>query len=443
MSEIIVSKFGGSSLANSEQFKKVKNIILSNPNRKYIIPSAPGKRFDKDYKITDLLYLCHAHVTSGIPFDDVFNLIEERYTSIAFDLSINLDLAPYFKEIKNNISNGASSDYAASRGEFLNGIILAKYLDFNFIDSADIIVFDESGNYNVEKTQLAINRYIKPLKNAIIPGFYGANESGEIITFSRGGSDITGSIISAGVNAKTYENWTDVSGFLMADPRIVTNPKTIDVITYKELRELSYMGASVLHEEAIFPVREKGIPIRIKNTNIPSDNGTLIINDISTYSCDNNASITGIAGKKNFTLISIEKALMNSELGFCRKVLSILEIYDVSFETMPASIDSVAFLIDSNKLKNKTSKILDEIKRQCNPDSIDVFHNMAVLATVGRCLSYIPSAPSKIFNALSESNVNIKMIDHGSSELNILIGIKNEDFEKAMNAIYNKFVKKN
>lgn len=438
MNELIVTKFGGSSLADSEQFKKVKVIIDSDSNRKFVVPSAPGKRHGKDFKITDVFYLCQAHVNSGIPFDDVFKLIEERYQGIIADLEIDLDIRPNLDEIKENISNGASADYAASRGEYLNGLILSKYLGFEFVDAAEIIVFDGTGNYNAEKTENAIKNVIGNRIKLVIPGFYGATESGEIITFSRGGSDITGSIISAGVNASIYENWTDVSGFLMADPRIVNNPKTIDAITYKELRELSYMGAAVLHDEAIFPVREKNIPIKIKNTNVPSDKGTLIINDVDKANSE--SAITGIAGRKNFTVISIEKALMNSELGFCRKILSILEMYGVSFENMPSGIDTVCLVIADEKLNNKGQAIVDEIKRQCNPDSIELNPNMAIIATVGRGMAQTPGVASKIFTALSESNINIRMIDQGSSEMNILIGVKTEDFENAMNAIYNKFV---
>ena len=439
MNEIIVTKFGGSSLASAQQFKKVKDIILANPNRKFVVPSAPGKRNSKDYKITDVLYLCYAHIKSGVPFDDIFKLIEERYLNIIDELQIDINLKPYLKTIKEKIESGASADYIASRGEYLNGLILSKYIGFDFVDAADIIVFDEDRSYNRAKTREKINKLLSNRENVVIPGFYGANEEGDIITFSRGGSDITGSIISSGINANLYENWTDVSGFLMADPRIVKAPKTIETISYKELRELSYMGASVLHEEAIFPVREKNIPIRIKNTNRPNDPGTLIVDELSK---DSKAlSVTGIAGRKDFTVISIYKALMNSVLGFCRKVLSILENKGVSFENMPAGIDTVCLVIDSSKLNNKLNEIVDEIKMQCNPDSIEVNPNMSVIATVGRGMAKTPGIAAKIFNAVYEANINIKMIDQGSSEMNILIGIDNSDFEKATNAIYNAFVK--
>ena len=431
----IVTKFGGSSLADSIHFKKVKNILESNPERKYIIPSAPGKSSFKDFKITDLLYLCHAHVKSGISLDDVFKLISERYKSIVDDLNLNLDLTSYLNIIKTDIENGASVDYTASRGEYLNGIILANYLNIDFIDAKDVIKFNKYGTLNIEETYVALKDKLSNHERAVIPGSYGSNEHGDIVTFSRGGSDITGALVAASINAKLYENWTDVSGFLMADPRIVNNPKKIKTITYGELRELSYMGASVLHEEAVFPVRTSGIPINIRNTNEPENEGTLIVsNEIKHEN-----TITGIAGKQNFTVLSIEKSMMNSELGFCRKILTILEQNGVSFENMPSGIDTVSVVISDSNLKNKTEIIVEEIKRACNPDSIVVYPNMALIATVGTGMAYTKGVASKIFTALAESDINIRMIDQGSSEINVLVGIENDDFEKGINAIYKAF----
>ena len=431
----IVTKFGGSSLADSIHFKKVKNILESNPERKYIIPSAPGKSSFKDFKITDLLYLCHAHVKSGISLDDVFKLISERYKSIVDDLNLNLDLTSYLNIIKTDIENGASVDYTASRGEYLNGIILANYLNIDFIDAKDVIKFNKNGTLNIEETYVALKDKLSNHERAVIPGFYGSNEHGDIVTFSRGGSDITGALVAASINAKLYENWTDVSGFLMADPRIVNNPKKIKTITYGELRELSYMGASVLHEEAVFPVRTSGIPINIRNTNEPENEGTLIVsNEIKHEN-----TITGIAGKQNFTVLSIEKSMMNSELGFCRKILTILEQNGVSFENMPSGIDTVSVVISDSNLKNKTEIIVEEIKRACNPDSVVVYPNMALIATVGTGMAYTKGVASKIFTALAESDINIRMIDQGSSEINVLVGIENDDFEKGINAIYKAF----
>ncbi len=431
----IVTKFGGSSLADASQFKKVKNIILSNSERKYVIPSAPGKRDKKDSKITDLLYLCNAHVETGIPLDDVFKHISDRYEGIVKDLELNFDIKKHLDIVKKDLENGASKEYAASRGEYLNGLVLANYLGYEFVDAKEVMIFTQDGILNREKTDIALREKLKNIETAVIPGFYGANEKGDIVTFSRGGSDVTGALVAAGVDAKLYENWTDVSGFLMADPRIVENPKAIGSITYKELRELAYMGASVLHEDAIFPVREAGIPINIKNTNKPEDKGTLIVQGTE----GDDKTLTGIAGKKDFTVISLEKAMMNSELGFCRKVLGVLEVNGVSFECMPSGIDTVCVVISDSQLQNKKEKIVEEIKRSCNPDSISVLPNMALIATVGKGMAKNRGVASKVFTALSDAGVNIRMIDQGSSEMNILVGVENDDFEKAIKAIYKKF----
>lgn len=431
----IVTKFGGSSLADSIHFKKVKNIIEGNSDRKYVIPSAPGKRFSKDFKVTDLLYLCHAHVKSGIPLDDVFKLISDRYNTIVTELNLNLDLDNYLNIIKSDIENGASADYTASRGEYLNGIILANYLNIDFIDAKDVIKFNKYGTLNIKETYALLKDRLSKHERAVIPGFYGSDEDGKIITFSRGGSDVTGALVAASISAKLYENWTDVSGFLMADPRIVKNPKKIKTITYGELRELSYMGASVLHEDAVFPVRTSGIPINIRNTNEPEDEGTLIVKNETKHE----NTITGVAGKQNFTVLSIEKSMMNSELGFCRKVLTVLEQHGVSFENMPSGIDTVSVVISDSNLKNKTEIIVEEIKRSCNPDSVVVYPNMALIATVGTGMAYSKGVAARIFNALAEADINIRMIDQGSSEINVLVGIENDDFEKGINAIYNAF----
>lgn len=433
----IVTKFGGSSLADAKHFQMVKEIIKGNEDRKYVVPSAPGKRDSKDTKITDLLYLCHAHAETGISLDDVFEYVRKRYIGIVEDLGIEFDIEPELNNVKENIENGESKDYAASRGEYLNGLVLAKYLGYKFIDAKDVIKFNDDKSLDSEATDAALKKALSSGERAVIPGFYGSDKKGNIVTFSRGGSDVTGALVAASINADLYENWTDVSGFLMADPRIVENPKSISYITYKELRELSYMGASVLHEEAIFPVRESGIPINIKNTNRPQDKGTFIVN--KAIDCENKV-ITGIAGKKNFTVISIEKAMMNSELGFCRKVLSILEMNGVSFENMPSGIDTVCVVISDKELKNKTSRIVEEIKRACDPDKIEVHPNMALIATVGKGMAKRKGVASRVFKALSDADINIRMIDQGSSEMNILVGIENDNFEKGIKAIYKAFV---
>lgn len=437
MSDIIVAKFGGSSLADADQFKKVKKIVLSDEKRRFIVPSAPGKRNDKDYKVTDLFYLCYTHVKQRIPFDDVFNIIEERYKTIVKRLGLSLEIESYLKIVKDRIAKGATADYTASRGEYLNGIILADFLNVDFIDAAEVILFDKYGYLDSKSTKKAIKERLNNVEKAVIPGFYGAMPDGSVKTFSRGGSDITGSIIARDVQAKLYENWTDVSGFLMADPRIVKNPKPIEKITYKELRELAYMGATVLHEEAIFPAREGHIPINIKNTNAPQDKGTIIVNDNGNTEI---GTITGIAGRKDFTVIAIEKAFMNSEIGFGRRILSVLEAFGVSFENMPSGIDTMSVVIEDSQLENKLDKVIDEIKRQCNPDNIQVIPNMALIATVGRGMARTVGVSEKIFKALAKNHVNIRMIDQGSSEMNIIIGVEVNDFEKAINAIYESFV---
>ncbi|MDF2546813.1 MAG: aspartate kinase [Anaerosolibacter sp.] len=440
MSEVIVAKFGGSSLADSKQFLKVKNIVLSDNRRRYVVPSAPGKRSREDHKITDLLYLCHQHVAQRLPFDEVYSIIEKRYLDICTELGVSLDMKAILTEVKSRIAQGTSADYAASRGEYLNGLILADYLGYEFIDAAELIVFDKNGQFDAEATQNRVQTRLASVNQGVIPGFYGAMEDATIKTFSRGGSDVTGAIIARGVAASVYENWTDVSGFCMADPRIIEEPKLIEKITYKELRELSYMGASVLHEEAIFPVKKEGIPIKIKNTNKPQDEGTLILSDLSPVSYS--GTITGIAGKKGFTVIAIEKMLMSSEKGFFRKLLSILEGNDISVEHMPSSIDSVSLVIADSELGNKMEKVISDIHSQLCPESIVGYPNMALIAVVGRGMIKTKGISAKVFGALAQEGINVRMITQGSSELNIIVGIENEDFEKAIKAIYKNFIAK-
>lgn len=437
MKDVIVAKFGGSSLADSMQFTKVKNIITSDNRRRYIIPSAPGKRHNKDHKITDLLYMCYQLASHGINFDEVYSIIAKRYEDICNELNLEINIKEILSDIKAKIQGGATRDYSASRGEYLNAIILSKYLGFEFVDASELIVFDNHNKFDMEKTKIKTESKLLDIPYAVIPGFYGSKENGDIVTFSRGGSDITGAIIASVVNSKLYENWTDVSGFLMADPRIVKNPKPIETITYKELRELSYMGAPVLHEESIFPVKKTGIPINIKNTNNPEDPGTMIVNDLSPINYAE--TITGIAGKKDFTVISIEKTLMTSEKGFFRKLVSVLESNDISIEHMPSSIDSISLIISNSELNSKLEKVIEEIKIYCKPDSITCYPNMALVAVVGRGMIRTKGISAKIFTALAKEGVNIRMITQGSSELNIIIGIENSDFNKAISAIYEAF----
>jgi aspartate kinase len=433
-----VAKFGGSSLADAGQILKVQEIVRDDPDRRYVVPSAPGKRDAGDRKITDLLYLCRTHVQQDVPFDEVYTLIEQRYLDIVRDLGLDLDLRPLLAEIKKRIAAGASADYTASRGEYLNGMIMARLLDYEFVDPAEIIFFDDQGRLDADRTQEETSRRLIKLKRAVVPGFFGARRDGGIKTFSRGGSDITGAIVARGVGAEIYENWTDVSGLLMADPHLVANPRSIDVITYRELRELAYMGANVLHDEAVFPVREAGIPVKIKNTNRPGDPGTLIVRDAEPIAHKGN--ITGIAGKKDFTVIVIEKSLMNSELGFGRRLLSVLESNEISFEHMPSGIDTISLVIADTYLENRLESIVKEINAMCRPDSIEVLPNMALIATVGRGMAHTPGIAARLFSALSSRGINIRMIDQGSSEINIIIGIETDDFENAVRAIYEAFV---
>ncbi|NLP26783.1 MAG: aspartate kinase [Clostridiales bacterium] len=434
-----VVKFGGSSLADAKQFIKVKDIIKAEKSRRYVVPSAPGKRFSDDIKVTDMLYECHDLASNNKDISKVFNKIIERYNGIISDLGIDLSLDADYTEIKEKLVNHASRDFAASRGEYLNGKILASYLGYEFVDPAEMIVFDDKGVFLLDETVQIMRRRLKNIENAVIPGFYGAMQNGKVKTFSRGGSDVTGSIVARSVNADIYENWTDVSGFLIADPRIVDNPKVIKVITYKELRELSYMGATVLHEDAIFPVRTVGIPINIKNTNDPDARGTMIVSD-DTAEEMSKYIITGIAGKKGFASINIEKAMMNSELGFGRKVLEVLEGYGISFEHMPSGIDTMSIVFNSALIKGKESEVLSQIRKRVNPDHIEVERNIAVLAVVGRGMRKTRGIAARIFAALSHARVNVKMIDQGSSELNVIVGVGEQDFEEATRKIYEMFV---
>ena len=394
-----VVKFGGSSLASAEQFVKVGKIILADESRRYVVPSAPGKRFDGDTKVTDMLYQCYYAAANGEDFGGLLKQIKARYNEIIGGLNLKLSLDEEFEVIAENFDNKAGSDYAASRGEYLNGLIMAAYLDYPFLDAAEVIRFSEDGNFDAGRTDKILGERLKELHKAVIPGFYGAYEDGRIKTFSRGGSDITGSIVAKAAGADLYENWTDVSGFLVTDPRLIPEPEVIDIITYRELRELSYMGATVLHEDAIFPVRKAGIPINIRNTNRPKDNGTMIV---SSTCHKPHFTITGIAGKKGFVTVNIEKDMMNSEIGFGRKVLEEFEKQGISFEHIPSGIDT--------------------------------------MSVVGRAMRANRGTAGRIFSALAHANVNVKMIDQGSSEWNIIVGVRNEDFEKAIRAIYDIFI---
>ena len=430
-------KFGGSSLASAEQFKKVGDIIHADKERKFVVPSAPGKRDADDTKVTDMLYACYDLADEGKDFKEELKAIKERYQEIIDGLSLTLSLDDEFKTISKNFKNKAGKDYAASRGEYLNGIIMATYLGFEFVDAAEVIRFNENGEFESEMTNELMRERLGSMKAAVIPGFYGAKEDGTVKTFSRGGSDITGSIVARAVKADVYENWTDVSGILVADPRIIYKPEGIETVTYKELRELSYMGFNVLHEDAIFPVRREGIPINIRNTNAPEDEGTWIVES----TCQKpKYVITGIAGKKGFCAVNIEKDSMNSEVGFGRKVLQVFEDNGISFEHVPSGIDTMTVFVHQDEFMHKEQKVVSGIHRLADPDNIDIEADLALIAVVGRGMKSTRGTAGRIFSALAHANVNVKMIDQGSSELNIIIGVANADFETAIKAIYDIFV---
>lgn len=432
-----VVKFGGSSLASAKQFKKVGEIIRADKSRRFVVPSAPGKRNDRDEKVTDMLYACYDAASEGRSYKKILEKIRGRYDEIIEGLGLNLNLDHEFAGMEENFLAKAGKDYAASRGEYLNGIVMAHYLGYEFIDAAEVIFFDEQGNFEAELTNRELSERLSHVERAVIPGFYGSRPDGSVKTFSRGGSDVTGSIVARAVHADLYENWTDVSGFLVADPRIVDNPEVIETITYRELRELSYMGASVLHEDAIFPVRKEGIPINIRNTNRPEDRGTLIVETTCRKPLH---TITGVAGKKGFCAINIEKAMINTEVGFGRKVLSVFEQSGISFEHMPSGIDTMTIFVHQSEFEDHEQSVIAGIHRAVSPDVVELESDLALVAVVGRGMRANQGTAGRVFSALAHARVNVKMIDQGSSEWNIIIGVKNDDFEKAIRAIYDIFV---
>ncbi len=433
---IKVLKFGGSSVADAIQLRKVKEIVDADPDRKYVVVSAPGKRFSDDSKVTDLLYLCKSHIDNNVSPEHIFQVISDRFRMMEYNLGVDVGINKELEIIRSNLKPGVTADYIASRGEYLCGMLSAAFFGYDFVDPAGLICFDKRGRHLSEETNARLSEELKKHERAVIPGFYGSDLEGNIVTFSRGGSDVTGSLVAKAVGADLYENWTDVSGFLMADPRIVPNAKPIQNITYKELRELSYMGASVLHEDAVFPAREANIPINIRNTNEPDNPGTII----SDTPGESEHIITGIAGKKNFTAVSVYKNMMNAEVGFVKRLLEALENNNISFEHLPTGIDTICVIIADNQLEGKLEDLLDDIKRMLKPDSIEVSTNLALVATVGTGMNSRQGVSAKLFGALSDAGVNVRMIDQGSSEMNIIIGVKNEDFEVSLKAVYNAFV---
>ncbi|NBC11064.1 MAG: aspartate kinase [Planctomycetes bacterium] len=438
-----VCKFGGTSLADAAQVQKVQSIVEAEPARRYVVASAPGKRTAEDQKVTDLLYLCHEHAKQGLGFDEVFGLIATRFREMARALAVGGEIDAALAEVREGIAaharTDAGPDFAASRGEYLNSRLLAERLGVPFVDAAEIIFFNGRGRLDEAKTYAAIGDRLGGLERAVVPGFYGSTPGGDIKTFSRGGSDVTGAIVARGVHAAVYENWTDVSGLLMTDPRIVSNPRKIETITYRELRELSYSGATVLHEEAVFPVREAGIPVNIRNSNAPDEPGTMIVRGDVT-DLPRSGSITGIAGRKDFTVINIDKALMNAELGFGRRVLHVLEDSGISFEHMPSGIDTLGVVVSDAALAGKLEEVLEKLRVEVEPDHIEIDRDLALIATVGRGMAHTPGMAAKLFGSLGAAGINIRMIDQGSSELNIIVGVDAHDYEDAVRAIYAAFV---
>ena len=433
-----VAKFGGSSVADVIQIKKLKEIVTADPDIHYVVVSAPGKRFDGDSKITDLLYACKSHVENNLPYEQLYQVIRDRFNILKMNLGADVDMdTPLDEIIKKVLEEDVSRDFVASRGEYLNAILIAAYLGFDFVDAAGVVQFNERGRFLPEETNEAMKEALKGHDYAVVPGFYGSKPDGDIKTFTRGGSDITGAIISRAVDADLYENWTDVSGFLMADPRIVENPKPIGEISYRELRELSYMGAQVLHEDAIQPVRVANIPINIRNTNIPDDPGTLITANLSDEA--KARIVTGVAGSKDFTVIGLFKTGLHREKGFVRRMVQILEDFDIPLEHMPSGIDTISVIVSNDAIDGRIDELVEEFENQLKPDTLEVFEDVALLAIVGEGMSFRPGTSARIFNALAEAGVNIRMIDQGSTEMNIIIGVQNKDFETATRAIYEAF----
>ena len=436
-----VVKFGGSSLADATQFKRVASIIKADPSRRYVVPSAPGKRFKDDTKVTDMLYQCYDLIrkrASQAEIDAAYQKICDRYNGIIAELGMDFDISGELTYVKNAMMHASGRDFAASRGEYLNGLILAKYLGFSFIDAENVIFFRENGSFDEERTDALLAEELKKHEYAVIPGFYGIMPNGTIKTFSRGGSDITGSIVARAAEADLYENWTDVSGFMMADPRVLKDPPPIETISYQELRELSYMGATVLHDEAIFPVRYAKIPINIRNTNAPEDEGTMIVSDATGH--DPRYVITGLAGKKGFSVINIEKDRMNSEIGFGRRVLEILEDHEISFEHIPSGIDTMGVVVSTQALIGKRERVINSILRIARADHVEIMDGLCLIAVVGRGMVKARGTAARVFDAVSNAGVNIRMIDQGSSELNIILGVDEDAYEKTLAAIFNEFV---
>ncbi len=438
--QVRTAKFGGSSLASPEQFKKVYDIVMADPTRRYVVASAPGKRFPEDTKVTDMLYACYDMAVAGLDFELFFDGIRARFDEIIAGLGLDLDLSLEYESIKESFRHGSGRDYAASRGEYLNSLILARYLGYDFIDAAEVVFFSEDGSLDEEITYKTLASALRMHERAVVPGFYGSMPNYTVRTFSRGGSDISGSIVARASGSDIYENWTDVSGFLMADPKIVREPLGIKVVTYRELRELSYMGAGVLHEDSVFPVRSAGIPIIIKNTNRPDDEGTTIVAGTDIY--DREHIITGVAGKKNFSVIRIDKDRMAYRRGMLHRIVEILDYNGVHAEHIPSGIDTMSIVAHTEQLTGKYDILIDSIRRAVDPDYIGIEDGLALIAVVGRSMVGSPGVAARVFDALAKASINVRMIDQGACEINIIVGVAAEDFEDSVRVIYHEFVRR-
>lgn len=437
---IKVAKFGGSSLADAGQFKKVKAIVEADAARRVVVVSAPGKRGPEDNKITDLLYLCQAHLKYGVNCDSVFGMIEERYLGIERECGIDADIGGELAAIKRGLNKHTQPDELASRGEYLNAILMAKYLGYTFLDAKDWMFFGYDGKVDYEKTNAALQRAFALNKKLVLPGFYGVTPDGKIKTFPRGGSDITGAIAAAALKAAVYENWTDVPGILMADPRIVEDPKSIERVTFAELRELSYMGAAVLHEETVFPVRSGNIPLNIRDTNDPDAPGTMICESFEGESeQERGRFITGISGKKHYSIIAISKSRMTEESGVIRRALEVMEKYAVPVEHIPSGIDNFSLVVSTQSIQNCIYELIADIKKACEPDSVKVTEGISLIAVVGRRMAWKPGISGRLFGTLGANEINIRMIEQGADEINIIVGVEDKNFEKTIQVLYNSF----
>ena len=438
---IKVVKFGGSSVANAAQFAKVKHIVESDSDRKFIITSACGKESKEDHKITDLLYLCQAHVRYGVSYDSILDLIKEKYYGIKRDLNLKVDLDREFENMEKLMHRNVSTDYLVSRGEYMTGLLLAEYLDADFVDAKDVMAFGFDGEIDMERTKELLLKHTKPGRKVVIPGFYGALPNGVIKVMSRGGSDISGSVIANVIDADVYENWTDVSGFLVADPKIVDHPLRIPRITYNELREMSYMGANVLHDDAVFPVSSKNIPINVRNTNEPDNPGTMIMNDCSEYDAVETPNyVTGIAGRKDFTIITLIKNHCSTEVGYLRKVLSVFEEFRVSVESVPTTVDTTSVIVQSELVSECIYEIVARLREVIRPDDIRIDEHLALIAIVGRAMKHSPGISGRLLSEYGRNQINIRAINQSGDEMSIIVGVDNRDFEKAVRAIYTKFI---